>query len=102
MKGSKEFFEELRNGQEWLSCLMTKECYSGLEFEARERIAVTSVRQKNDLFTEDEEHKDLVKKYKVSGYPTLIILKPDQKESKRASGYQSVTNTLQLLNSSTL
>jgi len=62
MKGSKEFFEELRNGQEWLSCLMTKECYSGLEFEARERIAVTSVRQKNDLFTEDEEHKDLVKK----------------------------------------
>jgi len=47
-----------------------------------------------------DESKDLVKKYKVSGFPTLIILKSDGTESKRASGYQSVANTLQLCNSS--
>lgn len=44
-----------------------------------------------------DEHKDLVKKYNVSGYPTLIVLNADQTEKKRASGYQSVMNTLLLL-----
>ena len=62
MIGAKEFFEELRNGQEWVSCLMTKECYSGIDLEAKKRIVVNSVRQKNDGFADDEAHKELVKK----------------------------------------
>ena len=49
-----------------------------------------------------DEHKDLTKKYKVSGYPTLIFLNSDGTEKTRVSGYQSVANTLNLVNSSAL
>jgi hypothetical protein len=59
MIGSKEFFEELRHGDEYLSCFMTREVYSGIEFELRERIGVTTIRQKNDNFDSDDTHKQL-------------------------------------------
>ena len=62
MKSSKEFFEELREGDEYLSCMMTKEVYSGIDLENRERIVITKVRQKNSKFKEDEYHKELLKK----------------------------------------
>jgi thiol-disulfide isomerase/thioredoxin len=35
-------------------------------------------------------HRDLVKQYKVSGYPTIILVGSDGTEIKRAVGYQSV------------
>ena len=44
-----------------------------------------------------DEHKGLVKKYEVSGYPTLIVLNPDGSVKARALGYQSVAKTLALL-----
>jgi hypothetical protein len=62
MKTSKEFFEELREGDEYLSCMMTKEVYNGIDLENRERIVVNTVRQKNSKFKNDEVHKALVKK----------------------------------------
>lgn len=61
MLGSKEFFEELRNGDEYLTCFMTKEVYSGIELEFRERIGVSEVREKNDRFKNDPEHQILLK-----------------------------------------
>lgn len=45
-----------------------------------------------------DENKELVKKYKVTGYPTLIVLNLDGTEKARAVGYQSVAKTLILLN----
>jgi len=63
---------------------------------------VTATKNLVCIKIDGDEHKDLVKKYNVSGYPTLIILKPDGKESKRVSGYQSIANTLKLCNSATL
>lgn len=62
MMSSKEFFEELREGDEYLSCMMTKEVYSGIDLENRERIVITTVRQKNSNFKYDEYHKELLKK----------------------------------------
>jgi len=46
MKTSQQFFEELREGDEYLSCFMTKEVYSGIELELRNRICVNTVRLK--------------------------------------------------------
>jgi len=62
MKSSKEFFEELREGDQYLSCMMTKEVYSGIDLENRERIVITTVRQKNSNFKDDKYHKELLKK----------------------------------------
>jgi hypothetical protein len=61
MIGNKEFFEELRNGDEYLNCFMTKEVYSGIEQEYRERIVVNTVRKKNIDFQKDETHKQLIR-----------------------------------------
>lgn len=44
-----------------------------------------------------DEHKDLVKKYAVTGYPTLIVLNKAGEVVARASGYQSVEKTLAML-----
>ena len=61
MLSNKQFFEQLREGDEYLNCFMTKEVYSGIDFELRERIAVSEVRQKNNSFENDETHKALMK-----------------------------------------
>ena len=61
MKGSKEFFEQLREGDEYLTLLTTKEVYSGIELELRNRMVVNTVRQKNNSFKDDDNHKELVK-----------------------------------------
>ncbi|MFT6107821.1 MAG: thiol-disulfide isomerase/thioredoxin [Planctomycetota bacterium] len=37
-----------------------------------------------------DEQKDLVKRFQVAAYPTLILLGPDGQEVRRAVGYQSV------------
>jgi len=59
---SQQFFEELKEGDEYMSCTMTKEVYSGIELENRERIVVNTVKQKNSSFKDNETHKELVKK----------------------------------------
>jgi hypothetical protein len=61
MLSNKQFFEQLREGDEYLNCFMTKEVYSGIDFELRERIAVSEVRQKNNSFENDETHKALMR-----------------------------------------
>ena len=58
---SKQFFEELREGDEYLNCMMKKEVYNGIDFELRERIVVNTVRQKNSQLKDDEVHKELLK-----------------------------------------
>lgn len=58
---SKQFFEELREGDEYLNCMMKKEVYNGIDFELRERIVINTVRQKNSQFKDDEVHKELLK-----------------------------------------
>ena len=60
MLSSKQFFEDLKEGQEYMSCLMTKEVYSGIDFELREQMYMTEIRQKNEALKEDETHKKLV------------------------------------------
>jgi thiol-disulfide isomerase/thioredoxin len=44
-----------------------------------------------------DEHRDLVKRYKVEGYPTMILLDADGKELRRGSGYHSVVEMVALL-----
>jgi len=44
-----------------------------------------------------DEHRDLVKKYEVAGYPTLVLVSSDGDILKKVSGYQSVAKTLEFL-----
>lgn len=44
-----------------------------------------------------DEHRDLVKQYAVSGYPTIVLLDAEGKEIRRAVGYRSVLEMVELL-----
>lgn len=44
-----------------------------------------------------DEHPELVKRFGVKGYPTLILVSPDGKVLKTKSGYQSVKRTVAFL-----
>lgn len=57
---SQQFFEELREGDEYMSCFMTKEVYSGIELELRELICVNTVKVKKS-FKNDTIHLELTK-----------------------------------------
>ena len=44
-----------------------------------------------------DDHRDLVKKFDVSGYPTLILVSPSGEILKKVSGYQSVIKTINFM-----
>ncbi|MGH7582787.1 MAG: thioredoxin family protein, partial [Gemmatimonadales bacterium] len=44
-----------------------------------------------------DEHRDLKQRYKVDGFPTVILLDSDGKELRRGVGYQSVADMVALL-----
>ncbi len=49
------------------------------------------------LKVDGDDNRDLVKKYEISGYPTLILVSPDGDILKKVSGYQSVAKTIDFL-----
>lgn len=49
------------------------------------------------LKIDGDKHQDLVKKYKIRGYPSLILLDVKGNEIKRASGYQSSAQMINFL-----
>jgi hypothetical protein len=61
MKGAKQFFEELREGEEYLSLMASREVYFGIDHELREQMYCSTIRQKNSNFKEDANHQQLVK-----------------------------------------
>lgn len=61
MISNKELFSQLRNGDEWCSCNMTKEVYHGIDFELREQMTL-DVRQTNNDFRGDPIHIELMAK----------------------------------------
>ncbi len=44
-----------------------------------------------------DDHKDLVKQYGVTAYPTIVLLDSDGKELRRAVGYRSVAEMVEML-----
>ena len=54
-----EFFNQLEDGEEYLSILCTKQTFSKLNTDG---LVINSVRKKNESFKDDEQHKELVKK----------------------------------------
>jgi thioredoxin-related protein len=44
-----------------------------------------------------DEHPELVRRFEVTGYPTLILVSPEGKIIKKSSGYQSVKQTVAFL-----
>ena len=61
MLESKEFFEGLKDGEEYLSLMVTKDVYFKIDPELRSKIYSGDVRQKNNSFKNDENHKILLK-----------------------------------------
>ncbi len=59
---AKEFFGCLKEGEEYVSVLMTKETYNKMNKSVKESIVITSIRQLNTSFKDDENHKKLVSK----------------------------------------
>lgn len=57
-----EFFNQLEEGDEYLSLLCTKQVYASIDPLLVDKIAINNIRQKNESFKEDDNHKDLVKK----------------------------------------
>jgi len=62
MISNSEFFGQMREGEEYISCLMRKEVYNGLDFELRELMLAGDVRKKNTSLNQDEHHKKLIGK----------------------------------------
>ena len=54
-----EFFNQLEEGEEFLSLLCTKDTYSLIPTNLP--IVINSIRQKNESFAVDNTHKELVK-----------------------------------------
>ena len=44
-----------------------------------------------------DAQRDIIKKYKVSAYPTLVMLDGNGKELKRVLGYQSIREMVDFL-----
>jgi hypothetical protein len=61
---TKEFFIQLRDGEEYYSCMMHPDTYHSIPAHLKESIVLNEVRQKNDSFVNDELHKGLVKDVK--------------------------------------
>lgn len=59
MKGAKEFYEELQDGQEYVSALIAKDDFLAIPDDLRNRMYFT-IRQINCKFREDETHCKLV------------------------------------------
>ncbi len=55
-----EFFNHIEEGEEYLTLFCTKGSYS--QIPKHLTVVISSVRQKNESFKDDEIHKDLVKK----------------------------------------
>ena len=67
MISSKDFFEQLREGQEYTSCLMTMSTYNGIDHELKQLMYQGDIRQKNLKFKDDEILQQLKKvAYKAS------------------------------------
>jgi len=60
MISNKDFFEQLREGDEYLNCSMTKEVYNGIDFELRQLMTDPVIYKKNNDFEHDETHKKLM------------------------------------------
>ena len=63
---SREFFEGVDDGQQYLSCFTTEEVYAKIPREVQREMVINEIRQTNNLFKDDEMHKDLKRKYNAS------------------------------------
>lgn len=59
---SKTFFSLLPDGKEYVTLITTKTTYNLIDEVLRKKIVLTSVRQKNSDFENDETHKALLAK----------------------------------------
>jgi uncharacterized membrane-anchored protein YhcB (DUF1043 family) len=60
---SREFFDGLEDGQQYLSCFTTEEAYALIPKEVQEQMLINEIRQTNDAFKEDDMHRALKKDY---------------------------------------
>jgi len=61
---TREFFDSLEDGQQYLSCFTTEEWYAKIPNKVQEKMLINEIRQTNDAFKNDDHHKSLQKKYK--------------------------------------
>ena len=56
---SREFFESLEDGQQYLSCFTTEEAYAKIPREVQREMVINEIRQTNASFKDDPYHKAL-------------------------------------------
>lgn len=74
-------------------------CYKMTNLVFNAQTVVDAAKDVICLKIDGDEHKDLVEKYKITGYPHLLILDSNGKIIKRASGYQTAKKTIELIQS---
>jgi hypothetical protein len=58
----RDFYNDLSNGEEYITCMMNINTFNGLDFEAQQLMYQSEIRQKNDKFKDDDVHKEYVKR----------------------------------------
>ncbi len=58
----KAFYESLKEGEEYMTIITTKDVYGCIDQYLRVNMVITSVNQKNESFKDDNHHKELVSK----------------------------------------
>lgn len=56
-----EFFNLLINGKSYLTLLCTEEVYKKIPDDLKDKLVISSIRQKNESFKDDLVHKGFVK-----------------------------------------
>lgn len=62
MIDSRSFFDNLKEGEEYVSLLLTIDLFNSISEDIRGKVTISSIRQKNSTFKDDSNHKAIVSK----------------------------------------
>jgi|TARA_Y100000310_G_C20602106_1_gene773583 hypothetical protein len=62
MIDSRSFFDNLQEGEDYVSLLLTKDVFNQIPKNIMDKVSVSSIRQKNSSFKNDPSHKAILSK----------------------------------------
>lgn len=58
---SQDLFRELKDGDSWVSCIMSEDVWNSLPSETRDMIVLNGIRQLNESLQDNEMYQQLVR-----------------------------------------